>query len=221
MFQLKFAWGKTTWVSAVLLVLLFPVALTLPKEYSFENHLIENLQVVVLLGGFAMTLRFVRQMHRYVHIRNFWCTALPIWLIMALRELSWGRAFYPVGMTEDGPVFISLRELWYGPAVHPALGVVIVVLLFFAWKNLRVLGGRTAVCLSVVDMLLFVVMALSSQMVFEKGVIEALRPYSQMLEECAELIGYWCLVSAAHVAMGYHARAAHLLDAPRRRFYGR
>ena len=216
MFRLKFEWGKSTWVSVLLLVLLFPVALTLPEEYSFENHLIENLQVVVLLGGFVMTLRFVGEMRDYVHIRNFWLTALPIWLIMALRELSWGRAFYPVGMTEDGPVFISLQDLWYGPAVHPTLGVVIVVLLFFAWKHLRALGGRTAVCLSVVDMALFVALSLASQMVFEKGVISALKPYSQMLEECAELISYWCLVSAAHIAMRYHARAAHRLDAPRR-----
>lgn len=216
MFRLKFEWGKSTWVSVLLLILLFPVALTLPKAYSFENHLIENLQVVVLLGGFLMTLGFVRKMRDHAHIRNFWRTALPIWLIMALRELSWGRAFYPVGMTEDGPVFISLQELWYGPAVHPALGVIIVVLLFFAWKNLRKMGGRTAICLSVFDMGLFVVMALSSQMVFEKGVISALKPYSQMLEECAELISYWCLVSAARIAMRYHARAADRLDAPRR-----
>lgn len=216
MFQLKFEWGKSTWFSVLLLILLFPVALTLPKEYSFENHLIENLQVVVLLGGFTMTLGFVRQIAGHRHIRNFWLTALPIWLIMALRELSWGRAFYPVGMTEDGPVFISMRELWYGPAVHPTLGVIILVLLFFACRNLRKMGGRTAICLSVFDMVLFVIMAVSSQMIFEKGAIEALRPYSQMLEECAELISYWCLVSAARVAMRYHARAANQLDAPRR-----
>lgn len=186
---------KTTTISIILLFLLFPVALSIPDWVCYENQIIDNLQVVILFLGCALTIYF------YYHesipeFQNFWLISLTIFSIMVLRELSWGRVFYPNGFDESGPTFISLNELWYGSFVHPILAIIIIVTVFQLIKAVRLLHkNKRLISLSIIDFIIFLLMSICSQLLFEKGVIAVLKPYAQNLEECSELIAYWSLVS--------------------------
>lgn len=210
---------KTTAISIILLFLLFPIALSIPDWVCYENHLIDNLQVVILFLGCALTIYF------YYHdsipeFQNFWLICLSIFSIMILRELSWGRVFYPTGFDEKGPTFISLNELWYGAFVHPILAIIIIITVFQLIKDIRLLHkNKRLIYLSLIDFIAFLLMGVCSQLLFEKGVIAVLKPYAQNLEECAELIAYWSLVSMIvwinlrHKALcSAPAPSAHLAD---------
>ncbi|MPN09409.1 hypothetical protein SDC9_156699 [bioreactor metagenome] len=92
----------------------------------------------------------------------------PAWLILIARELSWGRVFYPLGVRADGPFFLPLNHLWYGPAVYPSLTAVVLIWVFaiikyklhmiplrmikqrvFPWNNfLLILAGTIATYLA-------------------------------------------------------------------------
>ncbi len=65
----------------------------------------------------------------------FLANALPLWLLMIGRELSWGRVFYPNGFDPiEGPMFLSLAQLPYGAFVNPLLAIIMLVWLFVVIK---------------------------------------------------------------------------------------
>ena len=114
-------------VSVVAVLLSMPLAFVLPVELSFENGLIENAQVVVLLGS-AVRLFTVRPEKPYMKwFQRFFAAGL---ILTALRELSWGRVFFPVAMEELGPVFISMAEYKYRVPVYIFLTVYISAMIF-------------------------------------------------------------------------------------------
>ena len=79
-------------VGIAILILAIPMSFYFPVSMSFENNLIENIQVVVLIisGIYNITL-----IHDETKIFNIWCSLLS--MLLAFRELSWGRVFYQVG----------------------------------------------------------------------------------------------------------------------------
>lgn len=189
--------NPTTWLSLLLVVLLFPLGLTLPPWWGWENGPIENTQVVILAVGVFVSFFAARNSQEDRQIRGFWLWQIPIWMLLIGRELSWGRVFYPVAIGTNGPSFLSIHQLWYGQFVYPLIAVVTLISLLGLWHNFNrsLLGPKLN--LPAIDILLLTLAAIAAQFIFEKTVIIALKPYAEVLEELAELIVYWCLVSIA------------------------
>ena len=106
------------------LVLSAPLAFVLPVEWSFENGLIENAQIVVLLGGIILILSVRSSMKWF---QRFFAAVL---LLIVFRELSWGRVFFPTGMEKFGPIFVSMKDYEYRLPVYIFLAAYISVMLF-------------------------------------------------------------------------------------------
>lgn len=51
---------KTYYILIGLMVLLLPQAFILPIEYSYENHFLENLEVVILFLGIVICIGKIR-----------------------------------------------------------------------------------------------------------------------------------------------------------------
>lgn len=111
------------------LVLAWPFSLYLPIRISWENGILENTQVFVLLAtGVAACLAYRRD--RSGH-GNIWIAGAILWFLLAARELSWGAVFMtPVDMTPHGPTFSSAL-LWYRPAVTPAIAALLAVVVVY------------------------------------------------------------------------------------------
>ena len=184
----------TTWLSLLLVVLLFPLGLTLPPWWGWENGPIENTQVVILCIGAFVSFFAAQNSQKNRQVRNFWLWQIPIWALVIGRELSWGRVFYPVAIGAKHLSFLSIHQLWYGQFVYPIVAAVTLISLFGLWRNFnRSLWEKLN--LPAIDMFLFTLAVIASHYIFEKSVIIALKPYTEVLEELAELIAYWCMVS--------------------------
>lgn len=204
-FTFKLTFQKST-IITIILLLLSPLAFILPSEYFWENNFFENSQVVLLILGFIINLKFVLSLKsRYSKaIKSFWISTLPVWLIFIARELSWGRVFYLEEMGPHGPEFFSLKDLWFGPYVYPILAICILLILFFLFKSFYKINTNEKICISLIDFISAVGFIILATVVFEKGLIESLKPYSMNLEEYFELIAYWNLFSGAKIAMDCH-----------------
>jgi len=121
----------------MIVVLSYFVGSYLPPSWGWENSPLEWSQVVILSLGALLTGGWwhqARSAGQYRHAR-FFAWAIPLWLLMVGRELSWGRVLYPIGVDPvSGPYFISVSQLPYGPIVYPVLTVIIVTWLFAVIK---------------------------------------------------------------------------------------
>lgn len=102
----------------------YPLSTVLPRSWGWENGVLEVLQVLVLLAGAGLALRaWMRS--RPLPIATLALCAVPVWLVLAGRELSWGAVFgAPLALTDHGPVYSS-RVLWYKPLVPPVVGLLL------------------------------------------------------------------------------------------------
>ena len=193
---------KFTLSTAALLglsVILLIVSFFFFIEFSFENHFLENLEVVVLLAGFILALGKTLFTELYDSIK-FYIAFSIIFLLMAMRELSWGRVFYPVGTDASGEeIFIKVQQLWYFDILYPLITLLVLIALaligYFYYQS-ETKGIRWNVPL--IETILFVIMSLLSQCVFDRGLIDYLDTYSQNLEECSELLAYIALLCICH-----------------------
>lgn len=101
-----------------------------PSSVGWENGLVENVQVGLLLAGGLLALRHGRA-HGSGRDRTFWFLMVPLWFVLAARELSWGACFLPPYAFDPGtgPKFSSSVQLWYRPAVPYLLAAVLGMLL--------------------------------------------------------------------------------------------
>lgn len=105
---------KTYYILIGLMVLLLPQAFILPIECSYENHLLENLEVFVLGIG------FINMLYRTVSLNKnkfnkFYLACGIFYIVMIARELSYGRVFYPIGIDKMVNKFLSI-SIKYGMA---------------------------------------------------------------------------------------------------------
>lgn len=122
-------------------LLLYPVSGMLPDWASFENGPIENAQVLLLLLCGGMCVWFAR--HTLLSpAQKIWLPSAGIFLILALRELSWGRVFFIRAYSEAGePILISSSEMPFYTAIHACVGFIAVLCLYFLvrfvpWKHI-------------------------------------------------------------------------------------
>jgi uncharacterized membrane protein YeaQ/YmgE (transglycosylase-associated protein family) len=125
------------YVLLLIVILSYFIGGYLPLSWGWENSPLEWSQVVVLSIGALLTLRWrqeAKSAGQHQHAR-FFTWAIPLWLLMVGRELSWGRVLYPVGIDPiTGPFFISVSQLPYGPIVYPVIAAVIIMWLFAVIK---------------------------------------------------------------------------------------
>lgn len=193
---------------AGLLVLItsYPLSLILPSWVSWENGPVENLQVVVLLFGMVQALIF--QKYGSPDWKWLWRGAALIWFICAVRELSWGAVFLePLSISEEGP-FFSSRQLWYKPAILPALISSILLFAFFMLKNgshklldpLQRSGGLPWTEFLLATLCMMISTAAEEHLGLTTGLTGAA---AQNLEELSELAAYIFLV-AGQMRIRYH-----------------
>ena len=91
---------KTYYILIGLMVLLLPQAFILPIECSYENHLLENLEVFILGIGFINMLYKTANLNKD-KINKFYLACGIFYIVMIARELSYGRVFYPIGMDKN------------------------------------------------------------------------------------------------------------------------
>lgn len=126
-----------TWILLAGVLASYFISPYLPISWGWENNLLEWLQVAILAIGMILNYRWWQDAKATIDslAALFLASALPLWLLMIGRELSWGRVFFPSGFDAvNGPTFVSLAELPYGTFVNPLLTVIIVVWLFAVIK---------------------------------------------------------------------------------------
>lgn len=113
-----------TFLLLLLMLGCYPLSMVLPRTWGWENGVLEVLQVLVLLAGAGLALRaWMRS--RPLPIATLALCAVPLWIVLAGRELSWGAVFgAPLALTDHGPVYSS-RVLWYKPLVPPLVGLLL------------------------------------------------------------------------------------------------
>ena len=165
--------------AAVLLSI--PLAFVLPVQWSSENGIIENAQVVALIIAAVFILN---AQPRLPWFQRFCAAGL---VLMALRELSWGRVFFPIGMEDFGPIFVDMADYEYRVHVYVFISVYIsamlVVLVRFVPVRRIFFGKQPLAALAV--------MALAALLNFvgDHGYILG-KGNGQILEELNELIFY-------------------------------
>jgi len=194
------------------LFLCFPLSRVIPLEWSWENGVIENAQVVVLLAGLVFAGQAWRRGSRDGAAMLGLC-AMPVWFLLAGRELSWGAVFLPpLGFGPEGPVYSS-RVLFYRPLVPAIAGVLLLAAFATGWHHgvhrylKRVVAGKGFPWMCVV-----IVLGAAFGSSAGEGHVPAFArdwiAHSQVLEELSELVGYIGLVVAQGIVLRYRAPVA-------------
>lgn len=124
---------RLKYVLMLIVVLAYFAGRHMPVTWGWENGPLEWSQVVILAAGMLLTGHWRQEAKRSGNRPHvlFFTWAIPLWLLMIGRELSWGRVFYPLGVDAvDGPFFIPVSELPYGSVVYPLIAAVILAWLF-------------------------------------------------------------------------------------------
>ena len=184
--KFKFQITPQDLLSIFLLLACYPLAQFLPPECGWENGLIENAQAILLLIGAMFCFNCA-----YYYFKGMGFTVGLLYLDMFMRELSWGRVFFPTGIyTEMGPEFISMNSIPQHNFINAVIGAVIAVILygfykFMPWKKL-IFEIKFPIISAVIG-----IIALILQYGGEHVWFSALtHPQNQILEELAEVIVY-------------------------------
>ena len=184
-------------VSIVLLIAVWPLALLLPDWAFWENNWIENIEALILLGGFVMTLKWSMSGARSE--RWLWLSAAVLFLVALGRELSWGRVFYPMAWTANGPEFPGIHEVWFGAYVPWFLGAMAIVLSIAVWRGRTLIITLYKEHLSDRTLLIYLAIFIGGlvlgETLFEKNMVSLWSAYHQNLEEMAELCSYWSAIA--------------------------
>ncbi|BFO55979.1 hypothetical protein [Acidovorax sacchari] len=182
------------------------VASLLPVSAGWENGLLEDIQVVVLLAGACMAVLVARGRTAGRAAgsvaKGLALASAPVWCLMAARELSWGAALLPpIGFSAEGPVYSS-SVLWYKPAVAP---LALLVLAWCAWVLLRsrvlravpaLLRSRQFAWAELAILLLAATLSTYAEGHLGLPVARFLAGRAVVVEEWAELFAYLALVAA-------------------------
>lgn len=122
---------REEWLLLGALLASFPLGVALPAAWAREGGALENAQVAVLLAGaVAALLAYLRlRPHRSAMLGT---AAAPLWLLLAGRELSWGRVLAPVLLDSSGAVSAGLG--WYRLGGKAAALMLLAVACWNAWR---------------------------------------------------------------------------------------
>lgn len=198
MLNFEIRYTKALVILCILAVIFIGLSFVLPIEYSYENHFLENLEVVILFLGIVICIGKIRDFILYDSIK-FYIASIIIYILMIGRELSWGRVFYPIGMDKNGEqIFVKVHELWYGSVVYPMVGILILIVLILLGVYFYQ-SRRQGICwyIPLGEFLFFIVTSILGQCVFDRGLVQ-FGNYNQLLEESCEIIAYIALVCCTY-----------------------
>ena len=184
--NINFVYKWSLIIGSVLIAAALPLSFILPVSVSFENGLIENLQVVSLIVGGIYNITLIGKSTDY-QIADFhlWCTVLMFF--MAFRELSWGRIFYPIGFEATGPVFVDMSNFEYRIEVHILMAAFILFLLVFMLRNLPL--QRMLRCRLPFMIIFAMAVAMAFSYIGDHGMVVG-KLQGQIVEEFSELAFY-------------------------------
>lgn len=189
----------TIYISTVITLALVPVAVVLffflSPWTAYENGPLENLQVIQLvLGSFVSYLAARKASDK--NEKNIWYCGTVTFLIFAGRELNWGRIFYPTG---DHNMFISMKNLWYGPVVYPLLTVIIIATIYTLWRS-NLFAYIKKIKIPFWDLSLFVVLYLAANYAEHRPMVFFDQQFDgEILEELFECLCYWLLTDITRI----------------------
>ena len=198
MLNFEIRYTKALVILCILAVIFIGLSFVLPIEYSYENHFLENLEVVILFLGIVICIGKIRDFVLYDSIK-FYVASIIIYILMIGRELSWGRVFYPIGIDKNGEqIFVKVHELWYGSVVYPIVGILILIALILLVVYFYQ-SRRQGICwyIPLGEFLFFIVTSILSQCVSDRGLVQ-FGNYNQLLEESCEIIAYIALVCCTY-----------------------
>lgn len=198
MLNFEIRYTKALVILCILAVIFIGLSFVLPIEYSYENHFLENLEVVILFLGIVICIGKIRDFILYDSIK-FYVASIIIYILMIGRELSWGRVFYLIGMDKNGEqIFVKVHELWYGSVVYPMVGILILIVLILLGVYFYQ-SRRQGICwyIPLGEFLFFIVTSILGQCVFDRGLVQ-FGNYNQLLEESCEIIAYIALVCCTY-----------------------
>lgn len=198
MLNFEIRYTKALVILCILAIIFIGLSFVLPIEYSYENHFLENLEVVILFLGIVICIGKIRDFILYDSIK-FYVASIIIYILMIGRELSWGSVFYPIGMDKNGEqIFVKVHELWYGSVVYPMVGILILIVLILLGVYFYQ-SRRQGICwyIPLGEFLFFIVTSILGQCVFDRGLVQ-FGNYNQLLEESCEIIAYIALVCCTY-----------------------
>lgn len=185
------------YLAAVLEILSLILSRILPVELSFENGLIENLQVIVLIAGAIFSLSLFFQT-RDARLKWFQIFCAAAFLLVAFRELSWGRVFFPIAQENFGPVFVDMKDYHFKMQVYFFIAVCGAAMLFILFKFIPV--KKFLQCKFPTKIFAVLIVAIVCQYLGEHGYFLD-RTTGQIFEELNELIAYSCFPA---ICLHYH-----------------
>lgn len=171
----------------IYLILMIPLAKILHPGIGMENGLLENLQIPILLAGAVLCALLSRRTPAR-RIKWFWITLSVAYVLLAARELSWGRVFFPVGQSELGPVFLPMKHIPGHIFIEGGIGLACVAIGIGAltttpWKKLM------QIPIPVIPLAILAVSVIFSTLGEEKLILPSALE-SQTMEELAECLTY-------------------------------
>lgn len=121
------------WLLLVALLASYPLSAVFAPGWGGEGGILENAQVLVLGTGFlAAMLAFRRTRPGRTALLALW--SAPIWLLLAGRELSWGRVLLPQPGLEATHSLAAHGIQWLQHVVRPGAVLLVLALLLAAWR---------------------------------------------------------------------------------------
>lgn len=183
------------------LLLIYPLSGMLPDWASFENGPLENAQVIVLLGGALLCIHFAHY-SQGSPTHGMWLPSAVVFLILAFRELSWGRVFMVKGYSAIGePIIPGSSEMPFHTAIHVGVGIAAVLCLYFLiryapWKRIF-----REIRLPLAQLALIVICIALNTLGDHHAMFHTMR--DQLIEELAELLMY---LTFCHTAWYYYRK---------------
>lgn len=112
---------------------MFILEAILPEWVGAENGIIENMQMLWLIGGMFYCIKA----HSYKYSdwggssKALWKAGTIYFFLFIMREISWGRAFFT---NPDGGIIQYSQMGLYGKLVHPLVCILIVSMLILLYQ---------------------------------------------------------------------------------------
>lgn len=173
-------------INAIIMALIiFPGYLLLPESFGYENSIIENLQLAVLIFACFCALK-----PKNLENKKFFIFAFLILTILMIREVNCGRTIF-FAIPGEVNAFYRWSEIKYGWLAHPIFGIYIASVVIYFLKNKlflnlwNILKLYKLPILSIALMILGIITGLYGEEVLHNAVFE----------ELAELLFYIALTS--------------------------
>ena len=173
-------------IEIIYLLAIIPISFIFPVKYAWENGPIENTQACILFVFFIINVYF------YFKIRKkLWITASIFFFLLLGRELSWGRVFFPLGMSSNGPIIMPMSQFPH----HTLINIIVGICIFTVILGLIfTIPYRQIVFHKIFPVAKFIMLAITVLLstIGDHGYLFS-NQQSELIEELSELLMYFIL----------------------------